>query len=343
MSSLRTGAAKSNKALMQTISVIGSDKNAGKTTVLNYIRQQWQRQKIRFCTSSIGINGESFDNYESTLKPNISLFPEECFITATRHTAHLNGKIQILDVFSPPLFSQDYILGKCKIPSTIVLEGPNEKKQLLALKTALRQTIRPDKFLIDGSIDRQFIAHPDISDAFFFALLISSRPEQNNKAQGLLQALNIPLCTAEEKKLIYHYSTKEQLSFCLFDAEKLILKSQTPAFISSALKQYCLKHSQNDLLLYLNGALSINLCDFLRPFHKLKIVLHNFTLYQGISTQKKNERILLPHLKILHPLVVKKIFLQQRGSSEQQPSILSHFALDQQQAKQIPCHNIFRD
>jgi hypothetical protein len=319
---------------MQTFSVIGSDKNAGKTTTLNHIRRQWQKEGKKFCTTSIGINGEGTDNYEGTEKPFIHFSPGEFFVTAARHCQSQSGKYRVTTVFSPPLFSQEFILGKCEIPCCLILEGPNEKQQISELKKELQKIIPQGRLLIDGSIDRQFIAHPDISDAFFFALLAADRKEQNAKADDLLFALNIPLCSPEHKSIIQKNDPDEKLRFCLFNNElEAVLKSDTPAFACSELKQHCLKNPRSPLLLYLNGALSPSLCHFLRPFESLKIVLHNFTLYQGVSTQKNAFSFLRHRLRVLHPLVVEKIFLQaqgQKGSITDLP-------------EGIPVCNLFRD
>ena len=50
---------------METLAFIGSDKNAGKTTVFNFVYQKMHAADTMVCLTSIGINGEPVDTYEA--------------------------------------------------------------------------------------------------------------------------------------------------------------------------------------------------------------------------------------------------------------------------------------
>jgi hypothetical protein len=71
------------------------------------------------------------------------------------------------------------------------------------------------------------------------------------------------------------------------------------------------KNMDNGACLYLNGALTRSLHDFLAPFKGLELVLDNFTLYQRISTSSSRVFRFLPNLSLLHPLHIKEVFVKQ--------------------------------
>jgi len=117
---------------METWSFIGSDKNAGKTTALNFVhRRLHEQRKGPLCLTSIGINGEPVDNYENRPKPQFPVYRDEYFISATEHLAKLPEQFEILRRFAPPAFSKSYLLSRSRNDFELVVEGPNDKRQLL--------------------------------------------------------------------------------------------------------------------------------------------------------------------------------------------------------------------
>ncbi|MEI8348313.1 MAG: hypothetical protein WCG27_12660, partial [Pseudomonadota bacterium] len=196
------------------------------------------------------------------------------------------------------------------IDLTLVLEGPNEKSELLEVKKFLEVHHPQGYLLIDGSIDRQFVAHPEISDSFYFALLQSDRQEQLKKSQDLLLPLGIPVIEEDDKKLLAAHLGPEIKSL-LFDLEKKELRhrsGQIP-FLDRDLLAKCLKQKNSPTLLYLGGALTKSLYTFLAPFKGFRTVLHNFTLFQNISVYKSGQSKFNPKLFLLNPVVVERIFL----------------------------------
>ncbi|MBF0359513.1 MAG: hypothetical protein HQK49_00785 [Oligoflexia bacterium] len=308
---------------MKTIAFIGSDKNAGKTTSLNFVYQKLKREakevkeakERNFIITSVGINGEEFDNYESSdlhkyLKPDITIYRGDYFVTATEHLEKLSGQYKIIHIFDGPRFSKILILGQMLVDCKLVLEGPNEKDELLEVKNYLNLNSKKGSlqhqhqfFLIDGSIDRQVLAHPKISDYFFFSLLLSNRPEQINKANNLLVPIGLVSCDhciADYIRNILNNdkngnNTKSLLLKIEYEQGKsnsisTIYRGTKIAFLDDELIKHCIKYSDTDsnsnLYLYLNSALTKSLNNILVPFKHLKIILDNFTIYQDVSACK---------------------------------------------------------
>ncbi|MDM8550495.1 hypothetical protein QUF72_10470 [Desulfobacterales bacterium HSG2] len=322
---------------MKTFSFIGSDKNAGKTTALNFVyRRLWEiaGTETRVCLTSIGINGEEIDMYEGHPKPRIRIYKNSCFVTAGEHLRGHTGKYEICFSFSD--FNKLYILGKCLSDFHIVVEGPNNKQEMLRLKTILKDIFPKTCLLIDGSVDRQFLAHPDISDAFYFALLVSDRKEQLQKAKDLLSSLSFPVCSAYEKSFLKAARKQDTKSLLTDENHQVLYHGNKIPSLDADLKNACLKYKNANHFLYLNGALSKSLFTFLSPFRHLNIVLDNFTLYQNVSVRENHGRRFAPEILLLHPVTVRKIFLKQDTRAQDKTNMLTI-------PGNIPFHNLFRE
>ncbi len=330
----------SYKIFMKTFSFIGSDKNAGKTTALNFVyKRLWEKHGTGtpVCLTSIGINGEEIDAYEGHPKPRIRVFKDSFFVTASEHLKELTGKYEIFNCFSE--FNKLYVLGKCLADFQVVLEGPNNKQELAELKKIVNNIIPGTCLLIDGSIDRQFLAHPDISDAFYFALLVSDRKEQIQKAKDLLFSLTFRTCS-ENLKATLEKVRKQNTKSVLLEKDNQVLYhgNEIPA-LDANLKSSCMKYKNKESVLYLNGALSKSLFTFFAPFKKLKIILDNFTLYQNVSVRENHGIRFAPEILLLHNVRVNKIFVKQENQAYNTTGSTGSLGIP----RNIPVHNLFRE
>lgn len=318
---------------METWSFIGSDKNAGKTTALNFVHRRLhdQQSKRPLCLTSIGINGEPIDNYENRPKPQFPVYRGEYFVSAAEHLAGQQKQFEELQRFAPPAFSKVYLLGRSRDDFELVVEGPNDKRQLLLLKEQLRKLLPEALLLIDGSIDRQFIADPRISDGIYFALLISDRIEQLRKADDLLTALQLPETDPAVANRLAELNRSKTRSLLLGEQRRPLYRGREIPFLDGVLKAACERYRQDHCLLYLNGVLSRSLFDFLSDFGKFQVVLDNFTLYQNISVHEGLKREFAPQLTLLQPLKVKRIFLNRQAQGELEVP------------KGVPVTDLFRD
>ena len=323
---------------MKTFSFIGSDKNAGKTTSFNYIVDQLvdeynkEQGSSPLLLTSIGLNGEMTDNFEGHGKPTISIPRHHFFLTSGEHLQHLGGAYSTVKTFTPPHFKKTFVLGKALHSFELVLEGPNEAHELITLKNKLKELFPHLTLLIDGSIDRQCIASPEISDAFYFALLLSSRPEQLRKASDLLGPFYfspLPQHFEEILKKQITASCKSILLDC--KTEKTLHCSAQIPFLDDQLKKVLDDCHDVECLLYLGGALTPSLYSYLSSFRHLTIVLDNFTLYHNITVKASfDRRTFLPQLHLLHPMKIERIFIKDEGGK-----------LDLDLSK-LPITNIFR-
>ncbi len=320
---------------MKTLSFIGSDKNAGKTTAFTYYYHQLYKRKPNrgsICLTSIGINGEAVDSYENKEKPAIRIFSNTLFITAGEHLKELIGLYKVNATFTGPVFSKTYILATALDTFNIILEGPNDKAAILVMKRRLKQLDDKLYCLIDGSIDRQFLGHPDISDGICFALLLTQRKEQQKKASDLLTALLLEKCNSDISTLIESHRNKTTKSLLCSPKGELIYHGEQIPFLDEDLKKTCLETIDDDCVLYLAGSLATGLFNFLAPYGKLRIVLDNYTCYQKISVQKAPGKTFKPDLLVLNSVPLSCLFIRQEAS---------HHWFDI--PVNIPVYDLFRD
>jgi len=299
---------------MKTYSFIGSDKNSGKTTAFNHVYRQLSRspQHRSICLSSIGINGEEIDSYEGIKKPDIELLPGSYFITNSTHLTTHTGKYQTLLNLGRPLFAKNYIFGRSLMEIKLVLEGPNTGNEIVNAKQKI-ESFFDDRaiFLIDGSIDRQFLAKPEISDGFYFSVLLTKRPQQIEKSTNFLRMISLASCSKQIHRTITENLNEKTKSLLLTDSNKLIFHGETIVSRDKELKKQCDATSRVKSFLYLKGALTPSLYEFLAPFTELQIILDNFTHYLNVTPPQKQGFEFKPETMLLHPVVIKEIFIKQ--------------------------------
>ena len=319
---------------MKTHCFIGTDKNAGKTTAFNAVyAERVRRGQGPLLLTSIGINGETTDEFDGGVKPSIRVMDGTFFVTAGEHLSCHTGKYETLATFVPPTFSKPLVLGLAKTGFHILLEGPNTGLELGRLKEALTHHLPGETTLIvDGSIDRQFLANPDLCDGFYFSVLFSKRAPQRKKAEAFLSALSFGVCCQDDRKLILPQQTLETRTLVFDETENLIHRGELMPFADKGLHKVLGSLGKRRALLYLDGALTSSLAAHLSPLKRLRVVLHNMTLYQNVSAGQGKQFASMPEITVLHPVPVKGIFLREEAPFDR--SLLpAHF----------PVHNLFRE
>ncbi len=316
---------------MQTLAFIGSDKNAGKTTTLNYVYKQRLLSQQSICLLSIGINGESVDNYEGVAKPKITVIRESYFVTASEHLSMHAGKYETCGFFSRPNFKKNWIFARALINFNIVLEGPNDASEILLIKKKLAQYNPKMLVLLDGSIDRQFIARPQITDGIYFSLLVSERSAQLKKAQNLLDPISFKNCPPNIKTIITEQIVKHRgtIRSLIIEKEQIIYVGKISPFMDEELKRLALENGGENLFLYLDGAFTRSIFSYLKAT-KINVIIDNFTQYQMISTTEQQESSLSFYL--YNPIKVLAIFLNQETKT-----------INLKIPPNIPIYNLFQE
>lgn len=320
---------------METYVFLGSDKNAGKTTAMNYIYGRLlngSEQSSKICLTSIGINGEGIDHFDGKEKPRIRISKGVCFVTAEEHLAGKAGSYAVVTCLKGSSFAKTYVLAQALMDFTLVIEGPNDGTSLEAMKAELNRYFQHGFCLLDGSIDRWVIGRPGIADKIVFALLMSGSESQQKRAGSLLSALTLPACSQAEKQRIESWMDEKTVSLLLSEAGELRYRGTQSAMFDPQLKKACLEYRNESATLYLRSALSQSLHAYLAPMKKLDIVLDNFTLLQSMASNAGDTGLFHPQLQVLHKIPLKVVFLKQET-----------WRLPVPLPETVPVVNLFRD
>jgi hypothetical protein len=306
---------------METIAFIGLEKNAGKSTALNYIYRQLALKvgAKQIALTSIGINGEEFDQLSGKAKPKIVVKQGSLFITKGCWTQGKDGQYQLLSLLPiSQQTSENLIVGRALIDLDLVLEGPNSGHEMIALKEHL-QTLpqHPAHLLIDGSIDRQFLGHPKISDAIYSALSLPITDQEglpSHRSTVQLYAMGLPTTEDIVAKAIHAAvdSSQKHQTLILDHKNNLCYQSSMPSTHNHSLFPKLIEMIQAgaSCTLYLNGAYTTSLAErvSLLP-SKIKIVLDSFTSF---CPERVTHAIKQQHTSLLHPVKLKGVIVKQR-------------------------------
>ncbi len=148
----------------KSLSIVGTEKNTGKTVCLNYILKRLvEKNKIPAITS-IGIDGESLDQVTNTQKPEIELNYNSIFVTSEKYFATKTIDAEILNVSNRKTSLGRLITAKAKSKGNLILSGPPETVWLKVLINDLL-LYKPDIVLVDGALSRKSFGAPSVTDS----------------------------------------------------------------------------------------------------------------------------------------------------------------------------------
>lgn len=168
----------------QTIGIIGLAKNTGKTTTLNHIISQYQHLAIGI--TSIGLDGEAYDQIFDVPKPLIIAQKGHIIATAKSCLIDIEGLYDILEntKINTPL--GDVMIIKMRTKSHIVIAGPSTKKQLETVIVCMQKYT--STILIDGAFNRMAFASVSLLDGIILTTGASYHP---NMEQTLLETKRV--------------------------------------------------------------------------------------------------------------------------------------------------------
>jgi len=147
----------------ESISIIGMNKNVGKTTTLNHILKE-ARGKIPLGLTSIGRDGEDQDTVSGAEKPKI--YVESGTIIATAKQCLLNSDItrEILKTtgFNTPM--GEIIICRALSDGYVDLGGPSVNSYMTLICDDLKR-FGSKLVIVDGALSRKTSACPSITDA----------------------------------------------------------------------------------------------------------------------------------------------------------------------------------
>ena len=178
----------------RSLSIVGLEKNTGKTVCLNYLLQRLDEMHVSTAVTSIGVDGEQVDSVFATAKPEIRLYEGMQFVTSERHYLLRQLVSRILAVDERRTALGRLLTAEVVVPGKILLSGA-------ATTAVLRQQISQARdrgvhlTVVDGALSRLSLASPTVTDAMILATGAAVSPNLKilvSKTRFVFNLIKIP-------------------------------------------------------------------------------------------------------------------------------------------------------
>ncbi|MDR0363571.1 MAG: hypothetical protein LBH92_00890 [Bacteroidales bacterium] len=244
-----------------SVSVVGLEKNTGKTETLNYIVKRLKDSSKQIAITSIGIDGESIDSVYQTKKPEIDIFEDMIFVTSERFFKQRKFPAEIIAVSDRHTALGRLVTAQAKATGKVLLSGPADTIWLQDLIQSLR-THNVDLTLVDGALSRLSLASPTVADGMILATgaalssNISQLVKQTKFAYKLINLEQADAVVAEKllplQKGIWEMDSEGVVHnlnipsvFTLYNDSGQLFKYGTMVFVAGAISDALLKNLRN--------------------------------------------------------------------------------------------------
>ena len=152
-----------------SLSIVGLEKNTGKTECLKYVLDRLPLQDKRIAVTSIGIDGETVDQVTRTQKPEIVLREGMYFGTSETHYRQRRLVSELIDVSDESTSLGRVVTAKAITGGKILLSGPSSASSLRRWMGEMQHLFNIDLVIIDGALSRMSSASPAVSQSLILA------------------------------------------------------------------------------------------------------------------------------------------------------------------------------
>jgi len=263
----------------RTVFIVGSRKNAGKTTFLNYALNRL-RGSAPVGALSVGVDGEAQDQVFGNPKPQIRAERGDLLLCAETALAAADLHYEILNVYPFRTAIGRPVLLRALRPGRAEISGPENNEQLREILSDMRRH-GAGTVLVDGAVDR--ITQVAAGGKAAFVYVARVEPENLDSSAAAIRlvwsAAAVPLCRAGEKLpdpviIIDGALTPGRLPGKDVKGGTLVIEDLTKIFLSwaqwSELKnRFELRFGAKPDL----AAFIVNLCNVSRPDFEKKLAL----------------------------------------------------------------------
>ena len=262
----------------ESLSIVGLEKNTGKTECLNYVLKRLKDSKKQIAITSIGIDGEGLDQVTNTHKPDIEVYENMIFVTSEKHYREKQLVSEILDVSERRTALGRLITARSMDEGKVMLSGPSNTLWLKKLIEQMK-SFSVDTTIVDGALSRLSLSSPAVTQSMILATgaaVSANIPHLVRKTKYVFDLINI-----EE----YTHPNKEQLldidkGIWAIDKEGNIHDLDIPSVF--LLDKYKDRLFQIGFTIYASGAISDNLLNFLRVQKQIEhivLIVKDFTKF----------------------------------------------------------------
>ena len=259
----------------KSCSIVGLEKNTGKTECFNYVLQCLPLENKRVAVSSIGIDGETTDQVTKTAKPEIFLREGVYFGTSEKHYLMKRLSAELLEITNENTSLGNIIIGKALTPGKILLSGPSSTNGLRRWMDEMKK-YDVDLTIIDGALSRMSLASPTVSESMILATGAAYSANINTLVQKtafVVQMINLDL-TSEDNRGVFNDIKN---GVWAIDEDDVIHDLKVASSLSININTDGLKKCKT---LFVSGALTDNFINHIRQnkiFNETEIVVRDFT------------------------------------------------------------------
>ena len=259
----------------KSCSIVGLEKNTGKTECFNYVLQRLPLENKRVAVSSIGIDGETTDQVTKTAKPEIFLREGVYFGTSEKHYLMKRLSAELLEITNENTSLGNIIIGKALTPGKILLSGPSSTNGLRRWMDEMKK-YDIDLTIIDGALSRMSLASPTVSESMILATGAAYSANINTLVQKtafVVQMINLYL-TSEDNREVFNDIKN---GVWAIDEDGIIHDLKVASSLSININTDGLKKCKT---LFVSGALTDNFINHIRQnkiFNETEIVVRDFT------------------------------------------------------------------
>ncbi len=152
----------------RSLSIVGLEKNTGKTVCLNYVLGRLHEMGVRTAVTSIGVDGEQTDSVYATAKPEITVYEGMRFITSEKHYLQRQLISQIVSVDEQCTSLGHLVTADVLSPGKVLLSGAATTEKLKRQIAECSADGVP-LTIIDGALSRLSLASPTVTDSMILA------------------------------------------------------------------------------------------------------------------------------------------------------------------------------
>lgn len=179
-----------------SLSIVGLEKNTGKTECLNYTLKRLQNYPCSVAVTSIGIDGETVDQVYKTQKPEVTIYDGDIFVTSEKLYRQKRITAKIIDILNYASTAMGrLVVAKAINTGKVMLSGPPDTHNLKRLLNEIKNKYNCDLTIVDGALSRLSLGAPAVTDAMILATgaaVSINIQELVNKTKFVFNMISLP-------------------------------------------------------------------------------------------------------------------------------------------------------
>ncbi len=245
------------------VGIVGLAKNTGKTTTLNYILNHVEDQVIGL--TSIGLDGESFDQITYLPKPKVFVHPSMIIATAKEVLKDVDFTYEVLEETNLPTALGVVCIIKILSRGHIILAGPTTNRDLNILIHKMKTYAT--QVLIDGAFNRKTFASIESMDAIILATGAALSKEMKDTIE-------------KTKQVVLSFRLPIENHSYLKDQNQMIIHTKQDTFRYDHKQiEDIIKHKAHIKMIEIKGALTVKMieCFVKNRIKDFKLVVEDST------------------------------------------------------------------